>query len=125
MTPTPRKMSKAMDMQLDLETTKFGWDIAQTLIMAGISIYVWIVTGDKVNSKKIEDLEDSHNQELDGIKNRLTRMETTLSMMPDKQSIDNLSERLNEQSQLLYKISGELKGITDANAMMMQKLMNP
>lgn len=114
-----------MDMQLDLETTKFGWDIAQTLIMAGISIYVWIVTGDKVNSKKIEDLEDSHNQELDGIKNRLTRMETTLSMMPDKQSIDNLSERLNEQSQLLYKISGELKGITDANAMMMQKLMNP
>ena len=112
-----------MDVKLDLETTKFGFDLVQTLVMLGVSIYVWIVTGDKGNSKKIADLEDSHNHELDMIKNRLTRMETTLSLMPDKQSIDNLNKRLNEQGELLHKVSGELKGITDNNAMILQTLM--
>lgn len=110
-------------MKLDVQTLKFGFDVAQTVIMVGISIYVWIVTNHKVNAKKIDELEDRHNDELDGIKNRLTRMETTLSMMPDKRSIDTLSQRMNEQGELLHKIEGELKGIGDNNAMILQTLI--
>lgn len=50
-------------------------------------------------------------------------METTLSMMPDKRSIDTLSQRMNEQGELLHKIEGELKGIGDNNAMILQTLI--
>lgn len=43
-------------MKLDVQTLKFGFDVAQTVIMVGISIYVWIVTNHKVNAKKIDEL---------------------------------------------------------------------
>lgn len=109
---------------IDIATMKFAFDVIQTVVMIGISIYVWIVTNHKVNSKKIIELEGKHNDEIDGLRNRLTSMETKIDLMPDKRSMHNIHQRLNEQAKVLHTIEGELKGIGDINALILKTLVD-
>lgn len=109
---------------IDITTMKFAFDVIQTVVLVGISIYVWILNNHKANSKKIVELEDKHNREIDKTKNRLSVIETKIDNMPDKRSLHNLHQRLNEQAKILHTIEGELKGIGDNNAMILKALMN-
>ena len=107
----------------DIQALKFVFDIVQTVIMVAVSIYVWIVTNTKVNADRISELETRHNEEIDDLTIRLTSIETKLDLMPDKRSMHNLHQRLNDQSDVLHNIKGELKGISDNNAMILKTLI--
>lgn len=109
--------------KFDIAALKFVFDITQTLVMVGISIYVWIVTNNKVTNTSIRELETKHSQEIDDLKVRLASIDTKMSLMPDKRSMHNLHQRMNTQSETLYKIQGELKGIADNNAIILEKLL--
>ena len=108
---------------LDIAALKFVFDVTQTLVMVGISIYVWIVTNNKVTTTSIRELDTKHSQEIDELKIKLASIDTKMSMMPDKRSMHNLHQRMNNQSETLHKIQGELKGIADNNAMILEKLL--
>lgn len=107
----------------DLALWKFAFDVVQTIIMLAVSVYVWILSKHKVNANKITQIEDTHNEELGAVKNRLTQIETTIKHMPDKRSIHNIHERLNKQNELLNRMEGEMKGVTDNTAMILQALI--
>ncbi|MDN3441093.1 DUF2730 family protein [Psychrobacter sp. APC 3279] len=107
----------------DIQLAKFAFDIVQTVVMVGISIYVWLMTNHKANSTRIRDLESRHDSEIDELDTRLTSIETKLDAMPNQQSMNTLHKRINSQSQTLHKIEGELKGIADNNAMILEKLL--
>lgn len=107
----------------DIATMKFVFDVTQTLVIVGISIYVWIVTNNKVTNTSIRELEAKHSQEIDDLKVRLASIDTKMGLMPDKRSMHNIHQRLNTQAETLHKISGELKGIADNNAMILKKLI--
>ncbi len=107
----------------DLPVLKFAFDVVQTVIMVGISIYVWIVTNHKVNSQKITELEEKHNGELDGLKNRLTAIETRLDHMPDREQISRIHQRIDELNQSVFEVQGVMKGLADNNAMILQTLI--
>lgn len=107
----------------DLAFWKFVFDITQLVVTVGIAIYVWILSKHKVNATKIAKLEDAHNDELNSVKHRLTEIETTIRHAPDKRSIHNIHERLNGQSELLRKMEGEMKGVTDNTALILQTLI--
>ncbi|MBS9780889.1 MAG: DUF2730 family protein [Gammaproteobacteria bacterium] len=107
----------------DLYFWKFIFDMAQTVFMVGISIYVWIITKHKVNADKINQLEDNHNQEIHDIKNRLTHIETTIKHMPDREQISRIHRRIDDLSQGVSRMEGELKGLTDDSAMILQTLI--
>ncbi|PID61996.1 MAG: hypothetical protein CR974_03860 [Gammaproteobacteria bacterium] len=106
----------------DLTTWKFAFDVVQTAIMLGVSIYVWILSKHKVNATKIAQLEDNHDQEINDIRLQLKAIETTIKHMPDKRSIHNIHERLNGQSEQLNRMEGEMKGVIDNTAMIIKLL---
>lgn len=102
---------------------KFIFDLIQTAFVIGITIYVWVLNKHKVNQARINKLEDAHNEELHGVKNRLTEIETTIKHMPDKRSVHNIHERMNKQMELLKRMEGEMKGVSDTTHMIQQTLM--
>ncbi len=108
---------------INIPVLKFAFDVVQTMIMVGVTIYVWIVTNHKVNADKIAELEEKHNGEIEEQRNRLTAIETKLDHMPDRNQISRIHQRIDEQSETLHKISGELKGIGDNNALILNKLL--
>lgn len=109
--------------KFDIPVIKFAFDLVQTMVMVGISIYVWIVSNHKVNANRIQELEQRQNAEIDDLKVKLASIDTKMSLMPDKRSMHNLHQRLNSQGQVLHKIEGELKGIADNNAIILSRLL--
>ncbi len=106
----------------DLYTWKFAFDVIQTLVTLGIAFYVWILSKYKVNADKIAQLEDNHNNEINDIRNQLTRLDTAIKHMPNKDSMYNLHNRLNKQSEQLNRMEGEMKGMTDNTSMIIKLL---
>lgn len=109
--------------KLDLAWWKFIADLVQLAVTVGVAIYVWILSKSKANAKRIDGLENATDSELDKVKNRLTRLETTVAHMPDKQAISNTHKRLDDQAKTLHKMEGELKGISDTSQMILQALI--
>lgn len=109
--------------RLDLNWWKFVFDVIQLAFTVGIAIYVWILSKHKANANRINNLEQSHDDELDVIKNRLTKIETTIAHMPDKAAIGNTHKRLDDQARTLHKMEGELKGISDTSNMILNALL--
>lgn len=109
---------------INLPIWKLAFDVIQTAFVTGITIYVWILNKHKVNASKIAALEEKHSSELNQVKNRLIEIETTIKHMPDKRSIHNIHERLNSQSELLKRVEGEMKGLQDTSALILQALIN-
>lgn len=109
--------------KFDIPVIKFAFDLVQTMVMVGISIYVWIVTNHKANASKIQALEQRQDAQIDELDSRLLAIETKMDAMPNQRSMDILHKRINSQSQTLHKIEGELKGIADNNAMILAKLI--
>ena len=109
--------------KLDVPLVKFAFDLVQTMVMVGISIYVWIVTNHKANATKIQELAQRQDAEIDELDSRLTSIETKMDAMPNQQSMDTLHKRINSQSQTLHNIEGELRGIVDNNAMILKHLI--
>lgn len=107
----------------DLAFWKFVFDVTQLLVTVGIAIYVWILSKHKVNATKIAKLEDAHNAELNGVKSRLTQLETTVEYMPNREQISRIHKRIDELSQGVHAMEGELKGVTDNTAMILQALI--
>lgn len=107
----------------DLSFWKFVFDIAQLAITVGIAIYVWILSKHKVNATKIAKLEDAHNAELNSVKTRLTEVETTVKYLPNRTQISRIHKRIDELSQGVHAMEGELKGVTDNTAMILQALI--
>ncbi len=108
----------------DLYFWKFIFDMAQTIFMVGISIYVWIITKHKVNADKITQLEDNHNHEIHGIKTRLTHIETRIDYMPNREQISNIHKRIDELSQAVSAMEGGLKGLADNTQLILNKLVD-
>ncbi len=110
-------------MTTDLHFWKFAFDIIQTVIMVGISIYVWITTKHKVNADKIAQLEEAHNKELSSVKNRLTEIDTTIKNMPARDQISRIHRRIDELSQSVHSMNGEMKGLTDNSRLILDTLV--
>lgn len=106
----------------DLAFWKFVFDITQLVVTVGIAIYVWILSKHKVNATKIAKLEDAHNAELNSVKNRLTEVETTVKYLPDRTQISRIHKRIDELSQGVHAMEGEMKGVTDNTAMIVRLL---
>lgn len=111
-------------MKYDIPTWKFIFDMVQTGFTAGIAIYVWILSKHKANASRIASLESAHNEEMSAIKNRLTEIETTVKHMPDRTAIGNIHKRLDEQAKTLHTMEGQLKGLNDTSAMILQALIS-
>lgn len=110
-------------MQIDIVTVKFAIDLIQTVVVVGISIYVWILNNHKVNSKKIIELEKKHNEEIDAQKNRLTAIETKIDHLPDREQISRIHRRIDELSKTTSSIEGTMKNLADVNQMILEKMM--
>ncbi len=108
---------------LDIPVLKFAFDVVQTAVMVGISIYVWIVTNHKVNADKIAELEEKHNGEIEQQRNRLTAIETKLDHMPNREQISRIHQRIDELNQSVHEVQGVMKGLADNNAMILETLI--
>ncbi|WP_230660510.1 DUF2730 family protein [Psychrobacter sp. I-STPA10] len=110
-------------MRFDIHFIKFTFDVVQTVVMVGISIYVWIVTNHKANAKKIVELEAKHNTELDELKTRVTSISTQIKHMPDRQQISRIHYRIDDLNTNVSTVQGIVKGLADSNAMILEKLI--
>lgn len=107
----------------DLVFWKFIFDLAQLVVTVGIAIYVWILSKHKVNATRITKLEDAHNSELYDIKDRLTKIETTVTHMPDREQIGRLHARIDKLSEGVSAMQGEMKGVSDDTTLILQTLI--
>ncbi len=108
---------------LDIPVLKLAFDVVQTVVLAVVTVYMWVINKHKVNSSKIEELEVKLNSEIADTKTRLTAIETRLDHMPDREQISRIHQRIDEMNKNVYELQGMMKGIGDNNAVLLQTII--
>lgn len=83
-------------ISLDYKVLTFWWNVVQTILTAGIAIYVWISNKHKANRESIESVED-----------RVLKLEETVKHMPSKSELAVLHKRITEVAETQKRIEGE------------------
>lgn len=94
-------MKKGRDIvssQIDYVAMRFWWDIAQTIFLVIMAIYVWIKSRSQVNSDRIEVVE-----------NKLSDIDKRLVKAISHDDLEDIHKRLNGISRDLSKVEGEFK----------------
>lgn len=94
-------MKKGRDIvssQIDYVAMRFWWDIAQTIFLVVMAIYVWIKSRSQVNSDRIEIVE-----------NKLSDIDKRLVKAISHDDLEDIHKRLNGISRDLSKVEGEFK----------------
>lgn len=108
----------------NLETLKFAFIVLNAVVTAIISVAMWILSKHKANASRIDLLEQRHSVVNNTVNTRLTKIETTLENMPNRESVGKIHKRLDDQAKTLHTMEGQLKGLNDTSAMILQALIN-
>lgn len=82
---------------MDYEAAKFWFDAAQTLVMAGITIWMWASNRRAARKSEVD-------SQLTTLANRVTIAEQQIAHAPDDTDLERIYDRMNQ-------VSGEVKGL--------------
>jgi hypothetical protein len=111
-------------MDIDYGAWRFWWDFAQTLILAAIGIYTWLVNRTRVNSARIRELETDIDGRLDKHDERLTRVEEMIKHGPTHTDLKRIHQRMDEAATAISSLAGEFKGVKGTLDLIHQYLLN-
>lgn len=108
-----------MDSHLDYGAMRFWWDVVQTIVLVGITIYVWVKNRSQVNTKRIDQVEKQlveidkridksvEDDELKSIEENLTEMDKRLEKALGHEDLEKLYTKVNSISRDLAHMKGE------------------
>ena len=112
---TPVISSDPTDWRLVIDIVQFSLGIV-------LGIYMWIMAKGRVSeeritkneesvSKRFSTMSDAVDKRMDGLGERLIKVETSIAYMPTRESTGKTHARLDQVQQLVAENRGELKGI--------------
>ena len=93
---------------VDIDGARFFWDVAQTVIMAVIGIYVWWTGRTRATTKAIQQVDDR----VTDVDQHMKRLEQTLDNRPGYGDLDNLRAEMAQTNQTLEGVTAQLQGTT-------------
>lgn len=97
-------------MQLPNESWvyKLVWDVIQTLILAVVAVYTWLLNKHQVNKDAISELKESQSD----TEKKQELLEQKVDMMPSHDDLEKVHEKLNSIAKTTEKTSGTLSALT-------------
>ncbi len=93
---------------VNIDGARFFWDVAQTLIMAVIGIYVWWTGRTRATTKAIQQVDDR----VTDMDQHVKRLEQTLENRPGYGDLDNLRAEMAQTNRTLEGVTAQLQGTT-------------
>jgi ABC-type transporter Mla subunit MlaD len=113
------------------DAARFAFDLAQTLFMAGVAIYVWWTNRSRATKKSIEEV-DQHIEKVatafttraNALERRVDGVEKDLSHLPSHDELGALHEKVNGVANTMNQVQGELRGINTTLNLINEFLIN-
>lgn len=109
---------------IDYKALGFWLQALQALITGMVFVYVWLTNRQKANTAAIDEMRKVFNQELNGLDDRLIRVEKDIEHLPTHDDMAKLHTRINETSEALKHIDGKLEQIDRTTQMINQYLID-
>lgn len=93
---------------VDINGARFFWDVAQTVIMAVIGIYVWWTGRTRATTQAIKQVDDR----VTDVDQHVKRLEQTLDNRPGYGDLDNLRAEMAQTNRTLEGVTAQLQGTT-------------
>lgn len=93
---------------VDFNGARFFWDVAQTVIMAVIGIYVWWTGRTRATTQAIKQVDDR----VTDVDQHVKRLEQTLDNRPGYGDLDNLRAEMAQTNRTLEGVTAQLQGTT-------------
>lgn len=100
-------------MELDYKALAFWWSVAQSTINMIALFYVWVTSRQKKNS-----------QDIDGLKDRMTKVEIELDHIPTREQMDDIHNRITKLMESQKKMEGEQHGMSTTVNLIHSFLLN-
>lgn len=95
---------------MNFEDIKFGFQVLQFLLTAGVGFYVYMSNKDKVTNDRITRLEDDLEAKIDMHGERLSRLEVRVDSTPTHQDLSDIHKKINQVSDCVSRLEGEFSG---------------
>lgn len=96
---TTRKIRK--DIPMTYEVVRFGWDIAQTLLIAAVGIMNWLNNRQKATAAEMS----SHAV-------RIAKLESRIESLPTQDDLKEISASVSKISGDFREFKGEMHGVS-------------
>lgn len=118
-------------MELDYTALKFWWEVVITIAVLGNFIFQWLLNKDRVNRSAIENamkLSDRQHHEMDlradQLHDRVSRIETVMTHMPDDKVVSDLYDKLNVTNREMGELSENLNATNNLLNILHGHLLN-
>jgi len=108
----------------DYTAAEFWWKAFITVINMGIGAYLFWERHNDVTRRRIDVLEADLDGRLDNHATRLSRVESSIEILPNHKDLGALHERINDLSRAVHTLSGEITGIKTTLGLIHQHLLN-
>tara|TARA_R110001583_G_scaffold9243_2_gene43920 strand:- start:793 stop:1137 length:345 start_codon:yes stop_codon:yes gene_type:complete len=102
------------------DATRLGFDLAQTLFMAGVAIYVWWTNRTRATKESIKEVDERAS----ALERRVDGIEKDLSHLPGHDELAVLHEKVNGVANTMSQVQGELRGINTTLNLINEFLIN-
>lgn len=104
---------------MSYQDAKFWFDVIQTLLIAAIGVMNWLNNRQRVTTETINRLErdtkadiarveSNQDKRMDGVSDRLTRMEADLENMPSHNDLGKIYDEIRKQSEAMASINANV-----------------
>lgn len=113
-----------MGMELDYKALGFWLQFVQVVATGFVFLYVWITNRQKANTQAIKEMRDEIGRELNELDDRLICVEKDIEHLPTHDDMAKLHSRINETSEAIKHIAGQLNQIDRTTQMINQYLLD-
>ncbi len=93
---------------VNVDSARLAWDVAQTVIMAVIGIYVWWTGRTRATTRAIGDVDDRVTK----LDHDVRQLSQTVDSRPGHGDVDALRAEITTTNRSLAEVSAQLQGTT-------------
>mgnify|MGYP001558524718 CR=1 FL=1 len=97
--------------------SKFWLDLVQSVVMAGITLWMWAANRRAAQKKEVD-------EKLAGLNDRVTVAEQLIESGPDHSDIEKIYQRMDEISGELKQLMGEFRGVNHTLQLLHEHLLS-
>lgn len=110
-------------MNIDYDAARFWWDIFISAMLAGNILFTWLTNRTKVNTDKIDLLEQKHDSELKQINQKLGDMDARLRQAIGIDALSPIYEKVGSINTKMGQMSGEFIGMKNQLDLILHHLL--
>lgn len=118
-------------MELSTDIIRTVVEVVQFIMTLVIGVYVWLTNRHKANKDAIDTVDAVNKASIkevgarvDALSDRVLELETSVAHMPDHQALGDLHKKINEVSNSVSKIEGQMSQMNVTLTLIQRALMD-